>query len=104
MTGSDENVSALPRQEEGWQGPCLLVAGGDGADTQWAAAANAVLSGRTERLRTGALAENHRGFQRAGRDAATETFSLGRGTPADDPQVARVLLNQVRLERTRQFG
>ena len=24
--------------------------------------------------------------------------------PADDPQVARVLLNQVRLERTRQFG
>src|SRR5439155_9699736 len=24
--------------------------------------------------------------------------------PADDPQVARVLLNKVRLERTRQFG
>src|SRR5437867_6728699 len=24
--------------------------------------------------------------------------------PEDDPQVARVLLNQVRLERTRQFG
>src|SRR5258708_6976555 len=24
--------------------------------------------------------------------------------PADDPQVARVLLNRVRLERTRQFG
>jgi hypothetical protein len=24
--------------------------------------------------------------------------------PADDPQVARVLVNRVRLERTRQFG
>jgi hypothetical protein len=24
--------------------------------------------------------------------------------PPDDPQVARVLLNKVRLERTRQFG
>jgi hypothetical protein len=25
-------------------------------------------------------------------------------SPADDPQVARVLLNKMRLERTRQFG
>ena len=43
-------------------------------------------------------------FNEQGEDAAVEAVSVGIEPPADDPQVARVLLNKVRLERTRQFG
>src|ERR1700746_3027828 len=44
------------------------------------------------------------GFNQQGETQQLKLFSSHVEPPADDPQVARVLLNKVRLERTRQFG
>jgi transposase len=43
-------------------------------------------------------------FNRQGETEQLKLFPSHVETPADDPQVARVLVNRVRLERTRQFG
>jgi transposase len=43
-------------------------------------------------------------FNEQGETQQLKLFPSHVETPADDPQVARVLLNKVRLERTRQFG
>jgi hypothetical protein len=43
-------------------------------------------------------------LQRTGRSAAVKLFPSHVEVPADDPQVARVLLRKVRLERTPRFG
>src|SRR5271154_2938767 len=43
-------------------------------------------------------------FNEQGEAQQLKLFPSEVETPADDPQVARVLLNKVRLERTRQFG
>ena len=43
-------------------------------------------------------------FNEQGETQQLKLFPSHVEPPADDPQVARVLLNQVRLERTRQFG
>jgi transposase len=43
-------------------------------------------------------------FNEQGETQQLKLFPSQVETPADDPQVARVLLNKVRLERTRQFG
>ena len=43
-------------------------------------------------------------FNEQGEAQQLKLFPSHMEPPADDPQVARVLLNQVRLERTRQFG
>ncbi len=43
-------------------------------------------------------------FNEQGETQQLRLFPSNLEPPADDPQVARVLLNQVRLERTRQFG
>jgi transposase len=43
-------------------------------------------------------------FNEQGESQQLKLFPLEVEPPADDPQVARVLLNKVRLERTRQFG
>lgn len=43
-------------------------------------------------------------FNEQGETQQLKLFPSHVQPPADDPQVARVLLNQVRLERTRQFG
>jgi len=43
-------------------------------------------------------------FNEQGEAQQLKLFPSHVETPADDPQVARVLLNKVRLERTRQFG
>lgn len=43
-------------------------------------------------------------FNEQGETQQLKLFPSHVRPPADDPQVARVLLNQVRLERTRQFG
>src|SRR6202048_2474358 len=43
-------------------------------------------------------------FNEQGEAQQLKLFPAHVEPPADDPQVARVLLNQVRLERTRQFG
>ena len=43
-------------------------------------------------------------FNEQGESQQLKLFPSHIEPPADDPQVARVLLNQVRLERTRQFG
>jgi len=43
-------------------------------------------------------------FNEQGEAQQLKLFPAGVEPPADDPQVARVLLNKVRLERTRQFG
>src|ERR1700684_1417665 len=43
-------------------------------------------------------------FNKQGEAQQLKLFPAHVAPPADDPQVARVLLNQVRLERTRQFG
>jgi transposase len=44
------------------------------------------------------------GFNEQGEAQQLKLFPSQVEPPADDPQVARVLLNKVRLERTRQFG
>jgi hypothetical protein len=43
-------------------------------------------------------------FNQQGEAEQLKLFPSPVEAPADDPQVARVLVNQVRLERTRQFG
>src|SRR6267142_2917086 len=43
-------------------------------------------------------------FNEQGETQQLKLFPSDVEPPADDPQVARVLLNKVRLERTRQFG
>jgi transposase len=43
-------------------------------------------------------------FNEQGEAQQLKLFPSHVATPADDPQVARVLINKVRLERTRQFG
>jgi len=43
-------------------------------------------------------------FNEQGEGQQLKLFPSHVETPADDPQVARVVLNRVRLERTRQFG
>ena len=43
-------------------------------------------------------------FNEQGESQQLKLFPSHVAPPADDPQVARVLLNKVRLERTRQFG
>ena len=43
-------------------------------------------------------------FNEQGEAEQLKLFPAQAEAPADDPQVARVLLNKVRLERTRQFG
>jgi len=43
-------------------------------------------------------------FNQQGEVQQLKLFPSHVAPPADDPQVARVLLNKVRLERTRQFG
>jgi len=81
-----------------------LVSGGDGADSQRSAPENALLFGLAERIGPGTVAEKRRGVQRAGRSQQLKLFPSHVEVPDDDPQVARVLVNRVRLERTRQFG
>ena len=58
-----------------------------------------VLPGRTERLGAGALAEDDRGLQRAGREPATEAVSLRRRTAGEDAVGGAGAADQVRLER-----
>src|ERR1700726_4037118 len=43
-------------------------------------------------------------FNKQGEAQQLKLFPSHVAPPTDDPQVARVLLNKVRLERTRQFG
>src|SRR4029434_10735145 len=43
-------------------------------------------------------------FNQQGQRQKLKLFPSHIEPPADDPQVARVLLNKVRLDRTRQFG
>ncbi len=43
-------------------------------------------------------------FQGQGESAQLKLFPSQAEVPADDPEVARVLVKRVRLERTRQFG
>ena len=71
------HVFARAPTREGWKATHVLVVGGNGPDTGWAAAADAVLSGRVERFGAGVMAEDDRGFQRAGRKPAVEVVSGG---------------------------
>jgi transposase len=43
-------------------------------------------------------------FNEQGECTQLKLFPCGIDAPSDDPQIARVLLNKVRLERTREFG
>jgi len=43
-------------------------------------------------------------FNEQGESRQLKLFPVGAPTPDDDPQVARVLIDQVRIERTRNFG
>jgi hypothetical protein len=63
-----------------------------------------LLSGRTEQLGTGALAKDDGRLPRAGRKQPRKLFPSQVEPLPDAPQVARVLLDRVRLERTRPFG
>jgi transposase len=76
----------------------------NGAHSGWSASEDDLLSGGVEQLGTGALAENRRGFNDQGDTQQLRLFPSNGAPPDDDPQVARVLLNKVRVERTRVFG
>ena len=58
MTRSAQNVLEAESPSKGWEGAQLLVAGGIGAHTRWAAAEAAVPSRRTEWFGSRAVAEN----------------------------------------------
>src|SRR5205823_1992294 len=101
---SGKNVSAREPANEGRQGPQLLVAGGNGAHTGWSAAENAVLSGELNSSAQACWLKTIEVFNEQGEAQQLKLFPSQVEPPPDDPQVARVLLNKVRLERTRQFG
>src|SRR5262249_44221243 len=103
-TTSGQNVSAAEPAKQRRQGAYVLVTGRNRAHRRWSATEDLMLSGRTERFGTGALVEDCGSLQRTRREGAVETVSSQVEPPADDPQVARVLVNRVRLERMRQFG
>lgn len=63
-----------------------------------------MLVGGVEWFGADPVAEERGGVQRAGEAQQLKLFPSHMEVPNDDPQVARVLVNRVRLERTRQFG
>jgi hypothetical protein len=63
-----------------------------------------MLSGGIEFLGAIALGEGDRGLQRAGRAPAVEAVSFQVPPPENAPDVARVWVKKMRLERVRQFG
>jgi len=105
VTTSPQNVFAVAPAYQGRQGPHLLVAGGDRTHCRWSAAkGHSVNRGElnsSARARWGKTIEV---FNDEGEAQQLKFFLRTSNRPADDPQVARVLLNRVRLERTRQFG
>src|SRR6266567_1282904 len=104
MTRSTQNVSTAAQSQSGRQGSHLLVSGRNGAHTGWPAPEDTLLPGRVKQFRTGALADNREVFNEQGEAQQRKLFPSYVAPPADDPQVARVLLSKVRLERTGQFG
>ena len=52
------HVFAGTPTRKGWEETYVLVVGGNGSYTGWAAATNAVLPGRVERFGTGAVVED----------------------------------------------
>jgi Domain of unknown function (DUF4277) len=98
------DVSAFAPAHQGRQGARVLFAGGDGTHVVGSAAAHAVLPGRVERLVAVALAEGHRSVQRQGESRQLKLFPSEVAPSEDDEQVAQVLIDRVRLERTRHFG
>jgi transposase len=104
MTRSSQNVFAAEPPHQGRQRSHVLVAGRDGAHTGWAAAENALLSGRVDSSAQARWLTTVEVFNEQGETQQLKLFPSHVAPPADDPQVARVLLNKVRLERTRQFG
>src|SRR3954447_9124609 len=85
MTRSAENVPAPQPAEQRWQRSHVLVAGGNRAHAGRSAAEDALLFGRTEQLRTGAVVEDRRSLQRTGPDTTTEAVPIPRGTSGGRP-------------------
>jgi hypothetical protein len=63
-----------------------------------------VLPGRVERFGAGTVVEDDEVFNEQGESRQLKLFPAEVEPPEDDPNVARVLLNKVRMERSRQFG
>src|ERR1700751_4637104 len=75
MARSGQNVSAAEPAEQRRQGAYILVTGGNRPHCRWSATEDMVLAGRTERFCTGALVEDGRSLQRAGRGGAVKVVS-----------------------------
>ena len=63
-----------------------------------------MLPGRVERFGAGTVVEDDEVFNEQGESRQLKLFPAEVEPPEDDPNVARVLLNKVRMERSRQFG
>jgi hypothetical protein len=74
-----------------------LATGRNGAHAGWSAPENSLLPGRTEQFGAGPLADHRGGFDEQGEARQLKLFPSHVAPPPDDPQVARVLLNKVRL-------
>jgi transposase len=81
-----------------------LVPCGDSAHAGWAAAENSLLPGELNSSAQSRWLRTVEVFNEQGEAQQLKLFPSHVEPPPDDPQVARVLLNKVRLERTRQFG
>jgi len=81
-----------------------LVAGGNHPHRGWSATEDPLLSGELNGSAQARWSKTVEVFNEQGEREQLKLFPAGVEAPADDPQVARVLVNQVRLERMRQFG
>ena len=98
------HVLARTSTRKRWKGSHVLVISGNRRHTRWSAATDAVLSGRVERFSAGTRLKTIEVFNEQGESRQLKLFPAEVEPPEDDPNVARVLLSKVRLERSRQFG
>jgi len=78
-----------------------LVIDGNGAHAGWSSSEDDLLSGRVEQARWLKTVEV---FNEQGKARQLKLFPSHVVPPDDDPAIARVVVNKVRLERTRVFG
>src|SRR5689334_9601083 len=104
MTRSGQNVSAAELAEQRRQEAYLLVAGGNYPHRRWSAAEDLCYLGELNGSAQARWLKTVEVFNEQGEREQLKLFPAQVEPPAGDPQVARVLVNRVRLERMRRFG
>src|SRR5215468_7812968 len=103
MTRSGENVSAFASTEQRRQESQLLVIGRNGAhDGPWQR--TLCYLGELNDSTQARWLKTIEVFNEQGETQQLKLFPSEVAAPEDDPNVVRVRLDKVRLERTRQFG